>query len=536
MLEEQEQITQNIAEAYSYWMFDIYSWAINVLGILPVSNNPKDYGTDKPARATKQQKKYLDAVSLLWKSKYYKMKGWNLTPAMQEAALKTGVSVKAGKGTGKNAEEAWVCIWAFDCWGHTNIKIYVTAPGMDQITQDIVWPEMNKWLDRQDENGKYYCDCRDKIIVQKEIIYVKSTAVMANGKEKIGAFMAAKVAPKNSNDMEAAKTLDGLHEDFMIIIVTEADGVREAVFTALETTLTKPMNICLLGFNPTRSMGFAKRTHTDPVESKDWIRQTQNAEESENVDKQSIEKKRARGINTNYYRIYVLGEFPIAEANTIIRWDWIMRAVENKFEEDEDYPLLMATDPGGGGADKTANVYRRKGKVTDIEEFYGVVGKDTTGEKCLTSLFQHQADDCIVLRNSVGADVFMHLAKYFKKVKGIYERNKVDELGPKGIKFYDLRAFLWYWMADAFENDLMDIPNDEELIEELSVSKWMDDTGNIKRVEEKKKIIRLLKRSPNKADALAATFAKGFDYAKTIGRKEKKIQKPFKLRESWMAA
>jgi len=504
-----------IAEAYLIWMFDIYRWVVDILGVQEVSLNREDYADNKPPRVTVQQKEYLDAVSLLWRSKYYKWNGYELSEEETAAAKKMGVSVKAGKGTGKNAEEAWVCIWALDCWGHTNMKIYYTAPGMDQITRDIVWPEMNKWLDKKDSLGQYLCKCRDKITVQKELIYTKKK----DG--KVGSFMAPKVAPAQANDADAAKTLDGLHEDFMIIIATEADGVREPVFTALETTLTRPMNICLLGFNPTRNTGFAARTHKDEEERKNWFCFTQNAEESPMVSRESIEKKKQKGTDSNYYQIYVKGNFPSATAGSIIKWDWLMRAVDNNFPEDKTYPLLMSTDPGGGGEDETANVYRRKGKIVDIEAFKGIVGKETTGEKCLESLITHEADRCVVLRNSVGADVYMYLAKYFPKTKGIYERNKVELVEKGGVRFYDMRAYLWFKTAEAFEDGLMDIPNDPELLAELNAAKWLDEKGMVKQVEDKQKMRKLLKKSPNKADALVAGFVNGFDWAKLLEVREK---------------
>lgn len=515
---EQRAFEKNaIAEAYLIWMFDVYQWVVDIMGVLQVSSDPADYDEKKPARVTHQQKEYLDAVSAIWKAKYYAWNGYEMTDEEKASCKKMGVSVKAGKGTGKNASESWICAWALDCWGHTGLKIYVTAPGMDQITRDIVWPEMRKWIDRKDPQGNYCCKCRDKIVIQKELIYTERRE--RGGKKSISAFMAPKVAPAQADDQQAAKTLDGLHEDYMIVYATEADGVREPVFTALETTLTRPMNIAILGYNPTRNTGFAAKTHKDAKEAESWITLTQNAEESPLVTKASIEKKRRNGIHSNYYRTYVLGDFPLATSNSIIKWEWLMRAVENKFVEDKTYPLMMATDPGGGGEDNTAIVYRRKGKVIDIEDFKGVVGKETTGEKCLESLLRHEADDCIVLRNSVGADVYMHLAKYFKKVKGVYERNKVEIIGPGGIKFHDMRAYMWWCMADAFENGLMDIPNDEELIDELGAPKWLDEKGMVKQVEDKKNVKRALKRSPNKADALAATFARGFDYARQIGMK-----------------
>lgn len=83
----------------------------------------------------------------------------------------------------------------------------------------------------------------------------------------------------------------------------------------------------------------------------------------------------------------------------------------------------------------------------------------------------------------------------------------------------------------------MDIPNDGELMAELNAPKWLDEKGMVKQVEDKKNVKKLLKRSPNKADALAATFAKGFDYAKLIGaRTDDDDEETTKKSRGWMTA
>lgn len=505
-LDELEQL----GKAYMEFMFNPALWVTYILGVKHIDP---------------QQREVLDKVGLLWKAKYYKWKGYDLTTEMKEALSKQGVSTRAGKGTGKDACNAWLIMWALDCWGPLGMKIPITAPKESQIIKEIVWPEISTWLDkRDDKTGEYLCKIRDKIVIQSEKIFLK-------GYEKT-AFAFPKVASLQANDAEAAKTLDGLHNDFMMIIITEADGVRESVFTALETTMTGPVNIAVMAFNPTKNTGFAAGTHKDEVEKTKWFLVHQNAENSSLVTKESIENKRKKGVNSNYYRIYVLGEFPLDSADSIIKWKWLIDATQREFEEDENYPIMAGIDPAGEGSDKTIIAIRQKHKLIALEEITDS-DKDTKGEKCLEVLYRYNVDDCIVLANGVGAELYLYLKKYFKKVKGVYEMNSPID----GRKYKNKRAEMWDDCAKAFEDGLLQIPYNPDLLGELNAPMWLREK-QLLQVEAKERIKKFLKRSPDNADAFVATFAKGFDYAKLIGRREEALRKK-KSNEpssSWMAA
>jgi len=517
-----------LIHAYKRWMFDIYAFVKEAMRV-EQSTEPEVKQIDP------QQREFLDAVSLIWKAKYFHWKGYPMTAALKKAYKKMGVTVKAGKGTGKDACMAWVQIWALFMWGHTNLKIYVTAPNEAQITRDITWPEIQRWLDAKDKDGNWCFAGREEIIIQKELIYTKRDE-KTGGKEKVGSFLAPKVAPAQADDQKAAKTLDGLHETFMLVFATEADGVREPVFTALETTLTRPMNLCIMAFNPTRNSGFAAKTHKDESEKEHWITITQNAEESSLVTRESIEKKKKRGENSNYYRVYVKGEFPLTESDCIIKWEWITNAVHNDIEDDEDYPVIVGIDPAGDGSDQTCCVARRKGHIIAIERFSGEPGKETIGEKCLAFLYKYKASDCVVLKTGVGADVYLYLLKYFHKVKGVAEMHKSEHPGKAGIKFFNKRAEMWDLCAEAFEMGLIKLPHDTDLMAELNASRWLEEK-TMKQVESKKLIKKRLGYSPDSADAVIATFAKGYDYARLIGRRAKKRPADTSGGEkSWMTA
>lgn len=507
-IEQEMRDKETLAQAYKRMMFDPYLWVKYMLGVDNIDP---------------QQKEALDAVGRIWTAKYYKWKGYAMTPEIEVDLMKMGVSVRAGKGTGKDAVNAWLILWCLDCYAPMGVKVYVTAPGMDQITRDITWPEVSKWLNRRDENGNYYCKIRDRFDIQKEKITVK-------GYEK-NAFCAPKVAAAQADDQAAAKTLAGLHEDYMLIIITEADGVREPVFNELASTMTRPMNMAIMAYNPTRNTGFAAQTHKDQIEGQKWALVHQNAEKSSIVTQEQIDNARKKGLNSNYYRVYVLGEFPLQEADCIIKWEWLINAtIKDRFKVDDDYPEIAGIDPSGEGSDTTQIVVRKKNVLLDMKEIT-VGNTEFIGEKCLAYLNQNGVSDCICLANGAGADVFFYLRKYFKKVRGVYEMNTPND--PK--RFKNKRAEMWYECARAFEDGLLEIPYDPELLAQLNAPRWVEGQ-KLLQVENKKIIKKKLGASPDKADAFVATFAKGFDYAGLIGPKDYRPDDSDKTTLSYMAA
>ena len=115
--------------------------------------------------------------------------------------------------------------------------------------------------------------------------------------------------------------------------------------------------------------------------------------------------------------------------------------------------------------------------------------------------------------------------------RGVYDR--LRELGFGWItgvnvsnsavhidRYHRLRDELWWRMREAFERGEVSIPNDDELIGELSCIKYEHDSSGKIKVESKKDLRRRNLPSPNKADALALTYY--FEEILDMRKKKKK--------------
>jgi len=108
----------------------------------------------------------------------------------------------------------------------------------------------------------------------------------------------------------------------------------------------------------------------------------------------------------------------------------------------------------------------------------------------------------------VGAGVAPHMQKSGCSATGVKVASKPTERTELG-EFYILRDQLW-WAAREWlrSGDGSMLPPDEGLVEELAVPTYEIQNGKI-RVMKKDTMKELLKRSPDKADALCLTFYEG---------------------------
>ena len=103
----------------------------------------------------------------------------------------------------------------------------------------------------------------------------------------------------------------------------------------------------------------------------------------------------------------------------------------------------------------------------------------------------------------LGAVVFDRLRE--SGMKGVYPVN-VSEKATLPTKYFRMRDELWFKTRELFEQRLVSIPDDQELVDELSSIRVLppDSAGRFK-VESKKQMKTRGDQSPNKADALCLT-------------------------------
>jgi len=441
-------------------------------------------------RPTNQQMEALDLVGEMSKAKIAANTGKKLTAKQKELADKIGISIRSGHGTGKDAFLAWVYLWLIFCF--PDPKGMVTGPTKHQLDA-VLWSEISKWLKKS------------KIELWRHI-GIQSDKLYLNGR-KDDWFITKRTANVTGGEDEQAETLAGMHDEFMIFAVDEASGVPKGVFRPLEGAQTGLMNFAILVGNMTRSSGYFFDTHFTQTR-KYWVVLQWDCEKSNmdevtgNLGMSSYVQRIAEkyGKDSNFYRIRVKGEPPVAESDALIPYEWVENAKCREVVPEEYDPVLIGVD-AGAGVDKSAVLIRKGLFVYPIKEYHTRDTMELVGWVCRDSV-DFEADAIMVDVIGIGNGVYNRLIELRYPAYPV----NVAESSSRKDQFVRLRDELFWNLREIFEKGLIQIPDDDELIGELASIKYkVESSGKIK-IESKADMKKRGLHSPNKADSLMLSF------------------------------
>ena len=214
--------------------------------------------------------------------------------------IKKGIFLKSGNGPGKTATSIPGVL--FRLLQKCNNKCFITAPTRRQV-QDVWISEFTKWVSLAPVDFQRMFD-------------IQASRVRVKGFPKWEIQTATSVRPEN---------LQGVHHENLTIMVDEASGIERKIWPALKGTITQPGNLLIGIGNPNE-----RDTEFFDIFNRDahlYHTLTWNSEDSPNVDRAHIDKMIAEyGIDSDVYRVRVLGEFPLESANVVIRYEDLLHA------------------------------------------------------------------------------------------------------------------------------------------------------------------------------------------------------------------
>ena len=204
------------------------------------------------------------------------------------------------------------------------------------------------------------------------------------------------------------------------------------------------------------------------------------------------------------YLIFYECQFPEGGAeDALIPLDWLEIAKEQDLPEGEYEQAGL--DVARFGRDKTVYIRRKGGKVVDIRETEKM---DTMQVVGWVRGF-HPKDVMLAIDVvGIGSGVYDRLEELEYDVTPV----NVGEAANDNEKFFNKRAELYWKLRKLFRPDKngkseISIPDDSELIKQLSELRFNYSSERKIRIEAKDKMKERLGKSPDKADALMLAFA-----------------------------
>lgn len=266
------------------------------------------------------------------------------------------VAVKSGRGTGKTAVEAWLILWFMSTRPH--FAGFATANTGDQL-DDKLWRELSMWWSRA---------------INKHWFQWTATRFFQVDHKATWGVDALKWSENNPD------ALGGLHNGGrgQCAIIDEGSGVPAPIYDVIDATMTDPDSFVFVFANPLRKTGrfyelFTRFAHR-------WIPITVDARRAKAANQAKIANDIDDwGLDSDYIRVNVLGEFPRQDAETLIPLPLIEAARVRKAEGCERYRPVWGLDVARFGDDRTVLVPRRHRRVDQPDIWRGLDTMQTVG-------------------------------------------------------------------------------------------------------------------------------------------------------------
>lgn len=401
-------------------------------------------------------------------------------------------AVKSGHGVGKSFTTSNLAAWWIDTHPVDDTMVISTAPSTRQVSA-IMWEEIRKIHRKANLAGE----------VQRSDRWLIDNIEVGFGRKP------------QDYDKHA---FQGLHRKYLLVIIDEACGVDQWLWTAALSMATGEHNrIIAIGNPDDPTSHFAKVCRPDSpwniiqisvLDSPNFTGEEvpQDAyEKLTNVD--FLETMRSEfGEGSATWISKVLGEFPEIDEMSTIPLGWVYRAQERWQDwQDSGGGLngrhIIGADIARLGGDKTAFAHKYGDVVTEVEL---MPGSDT--ERTADRLLEHTGATAIVDTNGVGAGVFDKIRARGMAAMPLNVGNRTSLRDKSGqIEFYNIKAAA-HWklreMLDPARNPTLCLPVNDKLAEDLAAPRWKTMAGGKMVIEDKKEVRKRIGRSTDQGDAV----------------------------------
>ena len=297
----------------------------------------------------------------------------------------------------------------------------------------------------------------------------------------------------------------GFHSKRLLVIGDEASGISQEIYEATDGLAAT--RYLWIG-NPLKNEG----RFADAFKNQNVKKITISAFDTPNIKgngivipglitMDDIERMRAYyGENSDVYRVRILGEFPLADVDSLISVDDVYKAIQREVAVPSQWEKKIGVDVARFGDDRTVILVRQMEKVIRKEIFSTLDTMEITGRVLRIAKEENvMGDNIYVDVIGIGAGVVDRLHEQGFRVQGVNVATKPDDEEHYRNLRVELYAKLKEWLKTA------DLPDDD--FYELANIKYKFDSSGKLQLESKEDMKKRGLHSPDVADALMLTFA-----------------------------
>ncbi|HET6634956.1 MAG TPA: hypothetical protein VFH77_07990 [Streptomyces sp.] len=427
---------------------------------------------------------------------------WSKQAAIMEAVRDhRRTAVRSGHGVGKSHTASLVACWWLDTHPPGTAFVVSTAPTFAQV-RAILWRYIRRHHKAAGLPGR---------VNQTE--WHIDDELVAFGR-------------KPSDHDESA--FQGIHTQFVLVIIDEACGVPEQLWVAADALTTGPDCRILAIGNPDNPASHFRKVcqpgsgwHTMSISAFDSPNLTGETVPSDVaaalVSPEWVEEKLAEwGEDNPLYKSKVLGEFSDDAPNQVVRASDLAACRvggDEPHPPDALLPVELGVDVGGGG-DET--VIRERRGIQAGREWRAHTDRPEKILPLVLQALRESGATCVKVDSiGVGFGVVGELRNAASRGEHAAQVQAVNvaESPSDSSKYKNLRAELWWEIGRGLSErggwDLSAADNADATVAQLLEPRWDTDPQGRIRVEPKDEIRKRLGRSPDNADALLLAYFSG---------------------------
>lgn len=405
------------------------------------------------------------------------------------------LATASGHGIGKSALVAWIILWAF--FTAPDTRGVVTANTEAQL-KGKTWAELGKWF-----NLCWF---------SREHFELTATALLSKDPTRERTWRIDMV-PWSEKRPEA---FAGLHNQGkrILLIMDEASAIDDIIWETAEGALTDAdTEILWIVFgNPTRNTGRFRECFVGGRFAGNWkTRQIDSRTISFTNKDQIASWVNAYDEDSDFVRIRVLGTFPKHGEMEFISAADVDAAMAREPDVTRNDPLALGVDVARYGANESVLWFRkgRDGRTIPSRSFRGVSTVRLATE-VVNAYNEYRVDGIFIDGGGVGGGVVDNVRASQLHCWDVQFGSKDDvggnATGNSGERYANKRAAIWGAMR-AWIRSGGALPNDPDLKAQLIGPHYTFNGRNEIQLESKEDMMKRGVESPDKADALALTFA-----------------------------
>lgn len=393
------------------------------------------------------------------------------------------IAIASGHGIGKSALVGWLILWSLSTFEDT--CGVVTANTETQL-KTKTWAQLAKWY---------------RLFIAKHWFKFTATAIFSVDPEHEKTWRIDMVAWSERN----TEAFAGLHNKGkrILLVFDEASAIPDVIWEVSEGALTdSETEIMWFAFgNPTRNTGrfkdcFGRFRHR-------WITKQIDSRTSKLTNKDKIQEWiDDYGIDSDFVKVRVRGMFPSMSVKQFISVDDVDAAF-GKFIRPEQYmfaPKILTCDPAWEGDDELV-IALRQGLVFQILRIIPKNDNDIFVATLLANLEDEHNADAVFVDAGYGTGIVSAGRTMKRDWQLVWFGGASSDRGC-----FNKRAEMWKLMRDWMKEGGA-IPNDTILYNDLIGPETVPRTDGVIQLEAKKDMKKRGVPSPNRADALALSFA-----------------------------